>query len=157
MGGGEKFLLPRYLRRPELRDFYADFGLQAKKMGVTCEEEIAFPGFPLQQLTRTADGYYIANSTCNIGGLECMITFDFGQEALDMILKALPASQASHIRTALTRMPYAIDVDAKVRIHWNARLGEPIQGPYEEFIPMIVTKLVKAEYDDGWSPRPQGH
>jgi hypothetical protein len=143
----EKYLLPRYLRMPELRQFHADFGLQAKKMGVTLEEEIAFEGLLLQHLVKAAESYYVVNSSFNIGGLECMATFDFGQDILDMILQALPAPQTAQIRTALTRMPYSIDVDAKVRIHWAASLGEPIQGPHEEYIPMIVKELFKIEYD----------
>jgi len=52
-------------------------------------------------------------------------------------------------------MPYSIDTDAKIRIHWKARLGEPIQGPHEEFIPMIVTELIKAEYDPSLTVGPQ--
>jgi hypothetical protein len=143
----EKYLLPRYLKMPELRKFHADFGQQAKQFGITTDEEIAFEGFLLQMLTRSAESLYIANSTCNIGGLECMVSFDFGKDVLDAILAALPSRQSEQIHTALSRMPYSIDVDAKIRIHWKARLGEPIQGSNEEFIPMIVTELFQVDYD----------
>ncbi len=151
----EKYLLPRYLKTPELRQFHADFGLQAKQMGITPQEEIVFEGFLVQHLAKSAESYYIASSTCNIGGLECMATFDFGQDVLDRILQALPAPQTAQFRTALSRMPYSIDVDAKVRILWAARLGNPIQGPHEEFIPMIVTELFKVEYDPSLTVGPQ--
>ncbi len=151
----EKYLLPRYLKMPELRQFHADFGLQVKKMGITCEEEIAFEGCLLQDIIKSAESYYAANSTCDVGGLECMITFDFGEDVLDAIYKALPSAQATQIRTALARMPYHIDIDVKVRVYWKAHLGETIQGPREEFIPMIVTEVLKVEYDPSLTVGPQ--
>jgi hypothetical protein len=151
----EKYLHPRYLKMPALRQFHADFGIQAKKMGVTCEQEIPFEGFLLQLLSKSAWSHYVANSTCNIGGLECMCTFDFGQDALELILKALPQPQTAQIRTALTRMPYSIDLDAKVGIHCKARLGELVRGPHEEFIPMIMTALFKVDYDPSKTVGPQ--
>jgi hypothetical protein len=116
-------------------------------MGVTREEEIIFQGYLLQDIIKAQESLYVSNSTCDLGGLECMVTFDFGRDVLDRILKALPASQDAQIRTALSRMPYIIDVDAKIRVYWKARLGEPIQGANEEYIPMIVTKVLKIEYD----------
>jgi hypothetical protein len=151
----EKHLLPRFLKMPELRQFHADFGLQAKKMGITGEEEIDFRGFLLQDLIKSEESYYVANSSCNIGGLECIATFDFRQDTLDIILEELPAPQTAQIRGALSRNPFSIQLDAKVRIHWAARLGELIQGQHEEFIPMIVTKLFKVEYDPSLTLGPQ--
>ncbi len=143
----QKYLLPRYLKMPELLEFAADFGLCVKELGVTREEEIGFRGLLLQQLTKSREGIYVANSSCTIGSLQCMATFDFGQSVLDIILKALPVHQATQVVNALSGLPCSIDLDAKVRVDWNAHLGEKLEGPYEEFIPMVVTKIVKVEYD----------
>ncbi len=83
-----------------------------------------------------------------------MATFDFGQDVLDRTLERLPAPQAGQIRTALAQMPYSIDVDAKVRVCRTAHLGARTRGPSEEFIPLLVTTLLAADYDPsqtvGW-------
>lgn len=143
----EKHLLPRYLRMPVLRQFHPDFGLQIRKMGATHEKEILFVGLLLEDVIKSNESLYVANSICNIGILECMTTFDFGEDVLHTILTALPAPQRAQICTALSRMPYNIDVDAKIRVHWKAHLGEPVQGANEQFIPMVVTGVLKVEYD----------
>jgi hypothetical protein len=143
----EKYLLPRYLKMPALREFHPDFGLQVEAMVFTSNDDFLFKGCLLQLTNKATESLYVSQSTCAIGAKEFMISFDFGQDVLDAILNALPESQSVQIRTALARMPYSIDLDAKVRVHWRAHLGETTQAPYETFIPMVVTELLNTEFD----------
>lgn len=151
----QKYLLPRFLNMPELREFHADFGLQALKLGVTRDEHVLFEGYLLQLIARSREGLYTAQSTCNLGGLECMISFDFGDEVLQAILAALPTPQAAQVRSQLFAHPYSIDTDAKVRVTWKAQLGELVKGPHEEFVPLLVSEVGKVEYDPTLSVGPE--
>jgi Type I restriction enzyme R protein N terminus (HSDR_N) len=151
----EKYLRPRFLKMPELREFAPDFGLQALKLGVAHDEEIMFEGYLLQLIARSRESLYTSIATCNLGGLECMISFDFGDDVLKAILAALPMPQAVQVRSQLFGYPYAIDTDAKVRVTWTARLGEQVKGPHEEFVPLIVTAIGKVEYDPTLSVGPE--
>jgi hypothetical protein len=151
----EKFLLPRFLKMPELREFHADFGQQALRLGVTRDEHILFEGYLIQHIARSREGLYVAQSTCNLGGLECLISFDFGNDVLQAILAALPKPQAAQVRSQLFAHPYSIDTDAKIRVTWTAQLGELVKGPHEEFVPMIVLTVCKVEYDSMSTVGPQ--
>jgi|GEM_PF-5633440 len=44
-------------------------------------------------------------------------------------------------------MPYTIDVDAKILIDCYARLGDVVKGLHEDYVPLIVTDLLKVQYD----------
>jgi hypothetical protein len=151
----EKYLLPRFLKMPELREVHADFGLQALKLGVARDEQILFEKYLLQLIARSREGLYTSQAACNVGGLECLISFDFGDDVLRAILAALPEPQAAQVRSQLFAHPYALDTDAKVRVTWTARLGELVKGPHEEFVPLIVTAVNKVEYDPTLSVGPE--
>ena len=151
----QKYLLPQFLKMPELREFHADFGLQALKLGVTRDERILFKNYLLQLIARSREGLYTSQATCNVGGLECLINFDFGDDVLQAILAVLPERQAAQVRSQLMAHPYCIDADAKVRVTWTAQLGEVVKGPHEQFVPLIVVEVGKVEYDPTLSVGPE--
>jgi hypothetical protein len=143
----EKYVLPRYLKKPELREFFADFGLTALRIGAAVGDELVFNGFLLQQIDKSEESLFVAHSTCNVGGLDCMVAFDFKKDQVDALLGRIPRPQATQIIMALGRRPFGICLDGKIRVFLKARLGAAIQGPHEQFAPMAVSQVLGVEYD----------
>ena len=143
----EKYLHPRYLKMPVLREFHADFGLMAKQAGIGIDEQILLEGYFLQSLHKSTDDIFVAQSTCNYQGRGYLITLDFSLKMLEAVLNAIPAPQASQIRHALARHPFAIDLDCRINVSCGTLLAQLLRGPHEDYIPLEVTDLLKVEYD----------
>jgi Type I restriction enzyme R protein N terminus (HSDR_N) len=145
----EKYLLPKYLKMPELRGFRADLGNQLRMMGVKNGQSLLFPGCMLQLITKCRSGLhplYTAMATYKLGGLECIASFDFPISALMDIVDRLPAAQASQILSALDMQPYQIDADCKVVVTWDGQMGNQIEGPFEVFSPFYITRIHNVVY-----------
>ena len=119
----EKYLHPRYLKMPVLREFHADFGLMAKQAGIGIDEKILLEGYFLQSLQKSTDDIFVAQSTCNYQGHEYLITLDFSLKMLEAVLDAIPAPQTLQIRHALARHPFAIDLDCKIKVSCGTLLA----------------------------------
>lgn len=150
---------PRFLKDPELRDFFPDFGVTVSRLGIDPLLEHLFSGYYLQNLLRVSEALYTASATAVVGSLECLVAFDFTQEVLAALLAPLPPRLASAIRGHLSQQPYEALLGGRLVFSCKAVLAQAVQGPYETFIPFLVTAIEAARYDptlelDPRLPRP---
>ena len=136
------------LRIPEIRDFKFDFGLYALKVGLPTGSSIAFPDCFVQSFAKVSDELFTASASMEVNGEDkYIVSFDFSPSILEEILKPLPDEETSRIRTALRHQPFQALPEGKVVVELSGTIGEPTVGTYEEFVPILVTKVVSSRFD----------
>lgn len=139
---------PMALRIPEIRHFKFDFGLYVLKLGIPTGAAITFPDCFLQDLCKINDDLFTASASMEVEGEDrYIVSFDFPPGVLEQILKPLPGDESARIRSALRSQPFRVDVDGKVVVQLAGAVGELTQGPYEEFVPLVVTDVISSRFD----------
>ena len=121
-----------------------DYGLRLKRDGYSSSVKMHFHAFAVYSLTVLSQGRY---STCvdipNAGQFHAM-SLDFGPEHLEAILSRGSPRLRMFVMPQLAQdpaTPRTIDFPEPVYCSVSARLGEEQQGPYENFIPLIVQSI----------------
>lgn len=140
-------LHPRFLLQPELREFQADYGMTLLKSGVRVDSLVIVPKAYWQFVCRVEDDLYTACAGCMHGDIDCLMSFDFDKNILDLILSSLSDAVASNIAAALKRQPYHIALDGKVVVGCSGSLGRPKRGEHEEFVPIVISQITKSTFD----------
>ena len=143
----EKHLAPRFLLKPELRNFSPDFGFKLTRMGFDVGAELVMIGVRLDLFARLDDESYTAGANCNFGGEEHCVSFDFSAELLGPILAGLPTPLATAFRSALSRAPYQAFADLVIELDLEVRLGSETRGQHESFVPLIISKVLASRFN----------
>jgi hypothetical protein len=139
---------PRTLRLPEIHNFKIDFGLYVLKVGVPTGASIAFTECFLQDLCKVNDDLLTASASMEVKGEDkYIVSFDFPAAVLEQILNPLPGEEVARIRSALRSQPFRVDLHGKVVVQLAGIVGELTQGPYEEFVPVVVTDVISSRFD----------
>ena len=138
---------PRFLKCPELRDFFPDYGVTVTRLGIAPTGLHLFLGHYLLNLLRVSDDLYTGSATTMVGSIECLIAFDFSPAVLESLLAALPPALVSGIRASLSRQPFEAFLDGQVVLTCEGVLGPPVRGPDEVFIPIDVAKILAVQHD----------
>jgi hypothetical protein len=143
----EQKMLPKFLQNPELQGFMPDYGLTMRKLGLSKDVIQHFVLHNLQMIMKAEDDLYVANTTTDLDGTEYMITLDLSEAKYQQLLSKLPSGPAEEIRSALRRAPFQAFLAGKVIVTVSGTFGEPTEGAYEEFIPIIVGEVTSAHFD----------
>ena len=87
----KRFLGPRYLKQPKLRDFAPDFGTALQRMGIHVEDTIHLPRTRLNLFAMVDFQLFTASANCDFGAGEYCASFDFSPTLLDEMLTSLPS------------------------------------------------------------------
>lgn len=138
----ENALLPKNLLKPELRNFVPDFGTQLQRIGFDQSNILVLLGVQLNLFAVLDKNTITATSNTIFGGKKHCVSFDFSSDLLSHVLAGLPNQLADEFKDALDRQPFHASAGLVVEIDIEARLGEIIKVEHEEFIPLIITKVL---------------
>jgi hypothetical protein len=143
---------PMVLQMPDLRDFMPDYGLHAVKAGIGSHVELIFVEYYLQDIIRVRDNLYTASATHVENNTEYCVSFDFTQAIVNVLLGTLPPKVAGSIRERLSEQPFRADVDGRIVITCKGRLGDLMEGAFEEFVPVLLEEVVDVTFDPAVLP-----
>ncbi len=143
----EQKMLPKFLLNPELQGFMPDYGLTMRKLGISKSVIQHFILHHLDMIMKSEDDLYVANSTTEVGGTEYMVTFDLNNDMYEQLLSKLPNEVVEAIRSDMRRAPFHTILFGKVIVTVSGTFGEPTEGQYEEFIPIVVNEVSTAQFD----------
>jgi len=143
----EKKMLPEFLKNPELQDFMPDYGLTMRKFGFSKDLIQHFVLHHLQMIMKAEDDLYVANTTTDLDGTEYMVTLDLSEAKYLELLSKLPREVAESIASAIRKAPFQSYLAGKVIVTVSGTFGEPTEGAYEEFIPIVVGDVSSALFD----------
>ena len=82
-----------------------------------------------------------------LNGLKCLVSFDYGKEVFEQMMRALPEQISVQIRDSLKRQPYRAELAGKVIVACKGTLGEVTVGAYEKFVPIVISDILDVVYD----------
>ena len=138
----ESVLLPKNLLRPELRKFAPDFGVRLKRIGFDQSSILVLIGARLNLFALLDKNTITATSNIIFGSEPHCVSFDFSTGLLDKVLSGIPSLLAEEFKNALHRQPFQAAAGLAIEIDIEARLGDAIKVEHEEFMPLMITKIL---------------
>lgn len=142
-----KQLHPKYLSMPELRQFKPDYGIHLKKSGISQSTNLILLDYCMQDIIKVSDQLYTSSLDCEENGQHYLISLDYTAVQLQKILLSIPLETRKRLELALSCQPFRANIDCKIKITCEARISELVRGPYEDYIPLIVSSINDAVYD----------
>ena len=142
-----KFLHPKFLLIPDLREFMDDYGLHAKKAGITKDIELIFIGYYLQDIVKVSDQLFTSTSHHKENGRDFCVSFDFSGDIMSDIIMGIPGEYASELKGNLQNQPFSFRADAKICISCKGRLGDLTTGDFEKFVPVLVDEIIDVSFN----------
>lgn len=134
-----RILNPKIKAHPESVQYYPDFGLHLRRLGVK-------PGFKLILMAansnfvgKICDGSY-TSTTCLSDENDYAVSLDFEETQLDQLFSFLPIAQVEILKQGLTAQPYVIILEeGEFRFGVAAELTQEIVHNAEEsYVPFAV-------------------
>lgn len=142
----EKQLLPKYLNKPELRDFAPDFGMKLLRLGISKDMEFIMVGAALNTFAKLDENTYTASSNCEFADEPHCVSFDFEKKFLEQIVEGLPNGLREDFVGALNRTPYQASAGLHIQATITSKIGDLTEGAYEKFVPLVVQKVEGSEF-----------
>lgn len=143
----ERILSPKYIQRPELRHFMPDLGFALNRIGFGADTDLTMLGTRLNLFGRVHDDLMTASANCDLGWGEHCVSFDFSPRLLPEIVAGLPEPLGERFCDALKRAPYQAAAGLVIELDITARLGETIQGQWEEFVPLVIREVHDSRFN----------
>lgn len=143
----EKAMGPKYLKIPELRDFHPDYGLTYLKASLNTDIDQLFYQHYLQGIMMYELGKYTGFTTTMLGDLDCLVSLDMEESHVIQLLNCLPERIQVEAKTVLKMAPYQIDVAGKITFSCRGKIGKIINGPFEDFAPIVIKDVFDIKYD----------
>lgn len=137
----EKYLHPKSIQFPEIRNFLPDYGLRMKKMGMQEGTNLIFVENEINNIMRVSDDEYTINASIEIDGENLAISFDFNKKLYLELLALFPSQTRDYISNCLSRQPYFVMDFTPISVFLAGYLGSLTQAIYEEFVPIVVTEV----------------
>lgn len=142
-----QYLHPKFLLMPDLRDFADDWGLHARRAGIKSHVALVFVGYYLQDINKVEENLYTSASSHEEGGRDFIVSFDYNSRILEQMLAAIPSDVSTRIRDQLTRQPFKIELEGKIRSTLRGTLGDLTEGVFEFFVPIKVSEVSDVVFD----------
>lgn len=143
----EKYLAPRFLAEPILRNFAPDLGFKFLSIGTSKETKIVMLGVRLCTIARVSDVLMTASTNCDFQGEKHMVSFDFSPSLLHGMLAGLPSELGSAFSNALTHSPFLASADLALEVDLEVQLGEEIKADKESFVPLVVNEVMASRFN----------
>lgn len=132
-----RLLHPEFLASFELVNYYQDWGLHLKRMGLDNKKYIYF--CKPQSVAKIEDDKYMMISGIDTGGGQFCLSFDFDGFKYKQLLSILPTQLSSELKVALSKQPFSVFLKNAPEIEIGSTLSDVIQSnPEEDFLPFIV-------------------
>jgi hypothetical protein len=127
---------------PEKANFAADLGLWMKKSGMDMDGVQSFVPMGIHEISMYELGQYTSFSVFeNFGDQRVGTSADYTQEQLDQMLSIVSNEKREVIKAGLSRQPYRVELKVPIQVVMTTRMGELQHGPYEDYIPLVVTDI----------------
>jgi hypothetical protein len=143
----ERYLSPRFLAQPALREFKPDFGFKLHKLGIRPETALVMLETRLNLFGRVSDELITASANCEFAGEEHCVSYDFQPQMLGAIVAGLPKPLREMFCGALGRSPFQAAAGLVIEVDLTAKLGEETQGQDERFIPLTIEKIHESRFN----------
>lgn len=143
----ERYLSPRYLLNPGLRNFKPDFGLSISRMGMSPGAEIIMLQTKLGLFAKVSNELYSASVNADFAGKIHCISFDFTPDKLHLLIAGLPAELRDQFSKALSRSPFQAGADLCIDVDIRTVLGEPIEVESETFVPLVINEVLGSRFN----------
>jgi len=142
----EKYLLPKFLLKPELRKMAPDFGLAVSRLGIDSESELMLIGARLNMFAKMNEGQYTVTVNTDFAGKDHCVSFDFKTEQLSQLLSGLPVELKRTFSEALAKAPFQAAADLCIEVDLQTHLGALIEVEHESFIPLIIDQVLGSRF-----------
>jgi hypothetical protein len=135
---------------------FPDYGLYQLGSGYSTELRQFFYGFPLDHITETGAGQFTTMQNRLSEGVEYAMSLDFGSQILADILSLSPRAIADFLAGELSQvasLPRNIEFPRAVSMDFEAKLGRLQKGLHEEFVPFVITRVLRIQ--DPMPPNPK--
>lgn len=143
----ERHLAPKYLLKPELRNFKPDFGFAVSRLGLTPHAEIIMLKTRLGLFARVSQDLFTAAVNTEFAEQEYCVSFDFKPEHLPLLVAGLPNQLQEQFIEALSRAPFQAGADLCVEVDLRTHLGEQIEVEHEIFVPLIIDEVLGSQFN----------
>lgn len=143
----EKHLAPKYLLKPELRNFKPDFGFAVSRLGLAAHAEIILLQTRLGLFARVTQELFTATVNTTFAEQDYCVSFDFKPEHLPLLIAGLPNQLQEQFIEALSRAPFQAGADLCVEVDIRAHLGEQIEVEHETFVPLVIDKVLESRFN----------
>jgi hypothetical protein len=143
----EKYLTPKYLSEPSLREFAPDYGMALIRMGFTQKIKMHMMGVRLNLFGKVDQDIITASANTDFGSGEHCVTFDFHPNMLHDITSGLPDELRIRFIDALNRAPFQAAAGLAIELDLTVMLGNVTQAQSEEFVPLIIGKVNAARFN----------
>lgn len=143
-----QYLHPEYLQMPEKRDFWEDFGIRAQKAGFDQKQDFIFVEYLLQDICKVEDNLFTGTAAHGEpDGSNLLVSYDFDKSIFEELLSKLPDKVSNGIQDSLSKQPFQANVNCKIIITCNTKLGTLTEGAFEKFVPMLITEFIEVNFD----------
>ena len=143
----EKYLSPKYLLNPDLRNYKPDFGLAISRMGMLPGSEVIMLAAQLGLFAKVSDKLCSATVNTELAGKVHCVTFDFTPEKLPLLIAGLPVELRDQFSSALSRAPFQAGADLCLEVDIRTVLGEPIDVANETFVPLLINEVLGSRFN----------
>jgi hypothetical protein len=143
----ERYLLPKYLLQPGLRDYMPDFGYKISRLGMTRDNNIIMIGTRLSLFAQVNQNLYTATVSTELAGINHCVSFDFNREQLLLLVAGLPNELSGLFLDALSRAPFQAGADLAIEVDLKTHLGDSIKVQHETFVPLVIDEVVNSRFN----------
>ncbi|WP_037027355.1 type I restriction enzyme HsdR N-terminal domain-containing protein [Psychromonas aquimarina] len=127
-----RLLNPKLKANDEIMEYHPDYGIHMLKLGVTKGFKYIGLAVNINCISKIEDGLY-TTTTVIPGDTEFIVSIDFNEEQLEVLLSMQPKHLAEIVRSGLKRQPYYIFLkNDDLKFGVSASLSNKIQENAEE-------------------------
>lgn len=143
----ERYIGPRFLEQPALRNFAPDFGGALVRLGFAVGSKITLIPAQLNMVARVSDSLMTASSNCDFADRPHCVSFDFHPNLLPRILSGLPTALAEAFTDALGHSPFMAAAELAIELDVDTKIGPATAGHSEVFHPLVVETVLGSRFN----------
>ncbi len=143
----EKYLSPKHLKYPMLKQFAPDFGCALARLGFAEGGSVTLLPAQLNLFARLNDDMLTASANIEFAEKPHCVSFDFNRGLLPEILAGLPSWLADMFSRALSHAPFMAAAELAIEIDIDTKLGPEIEGELENYRPLLIKKVLAARFN----------
>lgn len=142
----ERYLAPKYLLQPELRQLKPDFGFKISRLGLVDGADVIMVGVRLGMFAKIDLNLYTASVNAELADEPHCASFDFQREQLPLLVAGLPQELKDQFLSALSRAPFMAGADLVLEVDIRCHLGKLVQVEHENFVPLVIDEVFGSRF-----------
>jgi hypothetical protein len=141
-----KFLSPKNLKVPSLRDFAPDLGMAFARLGLKDASRIVLQPSSFNMVARVNQNMMTATANGDFNGSKHCMSLDFHPIFIRPMLSCLPNEISQLFMNSLDSHPFCAAAELMIEIDVITILGSEIEGEEERFRPLIVQHIISSRF-----------